>query len=76
MQGQFNAALEGTFVATFRLQRSYDGGATWRNLTALGTSVSFTGPCEEIFTENEPTVLYRWYCEAYTSGTAHGRISQ
>ena len=74
--GEFNAALSGTFVATLVLVRSYDNGATWRQLTALGTSFQFTGPCEEIFEEGEPGVLYAWHCTAYTSGTIKYRISQ
>lgn len=74
--GEFNASLSGTFVATLQIVRSYDSGATWKPLTALGTSFSFTGPCEEIFEESEPGVMYAWQCTAYTSGTINYRISQ
>lgn len=74
--GGFNAALSGPFVATVRLVRSYDRGATWQPLTALGNSFVFTGPCEELFQESEPGVLYTWECTAYTSGTIRYRISQ
>lgn len=74
--GEFNAALAGTFVATLRMVRSYDNGATWSPLTALGSSFVFTGPCQEMFEEAEPGVLYTWECTSYTSGVINYRISQ
>lgn len=73
---QFNASLWGTFVGTVRLARSFDNGATFLPLTALGTAISFTGPCTETFEEYEEGVLYRWECTSYTSGTINYRISQ
>jgi len=76
VHGEFNASLAGPFVATLRLERSYDGGATWGVLTALGTDMEFTDECEEIFNEPEHGVLYRWNCVAYTSGAIKCRISQ
>lgn len=76
VQGTFNAALTGTFVATVRLMRSFDNGATFHPLTALGQTIEFTAPCEEFFAEPEPGVLYAWQCVAYTSGTIEYRISQ
>lgn len=74
--GEFNASLQGSFVASFQLVRSFDGGITYSPLTALGTSIVFTSTCQELFEESEPGVLYAWECISYTSGTAIARISQ
>lgn len=74
--GEFNAALSGTFEATIVIERSYDRGLTWQPLTALGNSFSFDAPCEELFEESEPGVLYAWNCTDYASGTINYRISQ
>lgn len=76
VQGSFNAALSGTFTATLQLVRSYDNGFTFHPLTAMGGEIEFSAPCEEIFAEAEPGVLYAWLCTAYTSGTIECRISQ
>jgi hypothetical protein len=76
VSGAFNASLTGTFAATLRLERSFDGGATYEPLTALGTAITFTGPCSETFEEPEADVRYRWNCTSYTSGTIQYRISQ
>jgi len=73
---EFNAVLNGTFVATLRLERSLDGGVTYYPLTALGDNFSFTGPCQEVFNEPQPGVLYAWNCTEYTSGTIAYRIGQ
>jgi hypothetical protein len=74
--GEFNASLSGTFVATMQLVRSLDNGASFQPLTALGNSFTFTGPCEEVFNEPQPGVLYAWECTSYTSGTVEYRIGQ
>jgi hypothetical protein len=74
--GEFNASLSGTFDATLDIVRSFDGGLTWAPLTALGTSFEFTAPCQEMFEESEPGVLYAWRCKTYNSGTIEYRISQ
>jgi hypothetical protein len=76
VQGTFNAALQGTFSATVLLVRSFDNGTSFQPLTALGQAIEFTAPCEEIFTESEPGVLYAWEVTSYTSGTIEYRISQ
>lgn len=76
MRGTFNASLDGTFVATLQIERSYDNGVTWNPLTAMGLAITFSVPCEEIFSEPESGVLYRWNCVAYTSGNIEARISQ
>lgn len=73
---QFNASLWGTFVATLRLARSFDNGENFLPITALGTPITFTGPCTETFEEYEDGVLYRWECISYVSGTVNDRISQ
>jgi hypothetical protein len=73
----FNVTLRGTFVATVRLERSFDDGVTWDPLTAAGTPMFvFTGPASEIQEEPEEGVLYRLNCTAYTSGTVDYRLSQ
>ena len=76
VHGTFNASLSGTFVATLRIERSLDNGVSWHPLTAFGSSITFTGPCQEIFTEPQPGVLYRWNCVSYTSGVIAYRIGQ
>lgn len=68
--GNFNVSIQGTFVATIVLQRSYDN-VTWYNLE------SFTAPVEQIGAEPE----FIWYrlgikTGGYTSGTVSVRISQ
>lgn len=76
MLNDFNASLSGVFVATVQLVRSYNNGLSYQPLTALGSSFLFTAPCEEVFVETEPGVLYAWQCISYTSGTIKYRISQ
>ena len=72
----FNVSLWGTFSATIRLERSFDG-SNWLPLTANGTVLeSFTGACSDQWQEDEVGVQYRLNCTAYTSGTVNYRISQ
>jgi hypothetical protein len=71
----FNMSLWGTFVGTVQLERSFDKGSTWLPVTALGNSITFTGPCTEVFEEPEYCVTYRLNCTAYTSGTINYRLS-
>lgn len=75
-QGRFNLTLSGTFVATVRLERSFDAGSTWHPCTVLGRSQNFTAPCSEVVRETEAGVQYRLNCTAYTSGTVTYRLSQ
>ena len=77
MYGKFNASIQGTFVATVALQRSYDN-STWETVSkdASGSDASFTAPCSFQVEEVERGVFYRWNCTAYTSGTINTRISQ
>lgn len=76
VNGNFNMSLQGTFVGTFRPERSLDDGVTWSPLTALGDVLQYTTTMSESFYEPEPQALYRWSCTAYTSGTATCRIGK
>jgi hypothetical protein len=78
MRGKFNASIQGTFVGTVVIQRSYDNGSTWETVSkdASGSDASFTAPCSIVVEESEAGVQYRWNCTAYTSGTINTRISQ
>lgn len=75
--GYFNIALWGTFSATIRLERSFDGGTTYNPISEdnQGTAASYTAPVNITAYENEPGVLYRWDCTGFTSGTVNYRIS-
>lgn len=76
-KGAFNVSIWGTFVATLRLERSFDGGTTWLPVTNEGGTVrSWTAPVSTSFTEEELSVMYRLNCTAWTSGVAEWRISQ
>ena len=73
--GAFNVTLSGTFVATVKLQRSFDNGATWHDLTAAGTAIAaFTTAVSEVWVEPEASVIFRLNCTAYTSGTVTYRL--
>jgi hypothetical protein len=71
-EGGFNFSLSGTFVATVTVQRSFDQGATWRDVE------SFTSPIETFGTDPGPTVAYRAGVKTgdYTSGTVSIRIGR
>lgn len=75
---KFNAAVWGTFVGTVTIDRSFDGGATWINLSrdTSGTNNGFSAPFTLVFEEPEAGILYRFNCTAYTSGTINWRFSQ
>ena len=73
---QFNMTLWGTFSATIRPERSFDKGVTWHPITALGTTLDFTGPCSETFEEYEDAAIYSLNCTSFSSGTVNYRISQ
>ena len=66
----FNVSVWGTFVGTVQLQRSFDGGTTWI------PTASYTAVDSDIGEEPEDSVLYRFECTAYTSGTINYRLSQ
>ncbi len=75
--GPFNIAIWGTFVGTVALERTLDG-TNWIAVATdgLGTAASYTAPVSVTGVEVEAEVSYRFNCTAYTSGTAHCRLSQ
>lgn len=77
-QGPFNVSVWGTFVATWSIERSFDGGTTWLNvsLNGSGSANSFTAGTTLTFSEPESGVQYRVHVTAWTSGTVNWRISQ
>lgn len=73
----FNVSTWGTFVASFQLERSFDGGTTWLPITAAGTQLYvWTAPESESASESEYGIKYRLNVTSYTSGTLNVRISQ
>jgi len=73
-----NISASGTFVATVKIERSFDGGTTSFvcSSDSAGTEASFTAPFSVVAEEPSSGVLYRLNCTAYTSGTVTYRISQ
>lgn len=76
--GPFNMTVIGSsFVGTYRLVRSFDGGTTWVGCTDRGSAVSFTGDASETVPNAfEGSVLYDIEITAYTSGSLSGRLSR
>lgn len=75
--GKFNFTINGTFVATINLQKSFDGGATWLVARDVnGNAMTLSAADTRLIEEVEPGVLYRANCSAFTSGTANYRISE
>lgn len=74
----FNVTISGTFVTgSTQLQRSFDNGTTWFNLTSGGSGIMlFTAGASEQYTESETGVRYRLRCNALVSGSIVYRISQ
>ena len=74
--GPMNLTFWGTFSASTQVQRSFDGGTTWINVSEdiAGTPAAYTTAVSLVFNEPEPGVLYRLNC-TYTSGTVNYRIS-
>jgi hypothetical protein len=66
----FNVSLSGFGSATVKLERSFDGGATWKVV------ISKTADYEDVWSEPESGVLWSWNCTAYSSGTIVYRISR
>lgn len=84
--GPFNACLwgaggpNGNWTATVRLERSFDGGASWLvcGVGQAGAQAVYNTPNQDVslvFGEPEQGVLYRWNCALYTSGTINYRLS-
>lgn len=68
----FNLSVAGTFTGTVTLQRSFDGGTTWRDVW------STSQPAEEIVDTPEPDVLWRAGIKTgnFGTGSASIRLSQ
>ena len=64
----FNVSVQGTFVATVDLERSFDNGTTWEVVE------SYTAPVSKSLNEVEALVSYRLNCSAFTSGQVNYRI--
>lgn len=58
--------VTGTFVGTWQLQKSVDGGMSWEVVTT-GTGTQVLLKIAPLLTPS--SVLYRFRCSAYTSGT-------
>lgn len=70
LYGRFSISLSGGATATVQLQRSFDKGVTW------GSVKEFTADAEEVGEEYAHSVLYRFECTAYTSGTVTFVLAQ
>lgn len=72
IKGDFNYSLSGTWAGTVHLQRSFDIGVTWLDITSHTANIETAGA------EPEDGVQYRFGVKTgnYTSGTVVGRISQ
>lgn len=65
---QFNVQVTGTFVATWQILRSIDGGKNFSPVSSLGVPYSFTGTMNESFSEVMQSVQYAIQITSYTSG--------
>lgn len=73
-KGRFAIALSGTFVATVAVERSIDGGSTFRAVQSFSNA---DAPTVQVGEEvNSDGALYRFNCTAYTSGTAVAELDQ
>lgn len=84
--GQFNVVVygasgpNGNWNATVRLERSFDGGATWivAGVGGGGQQASWNTPNQDVsvvVSEPEMGMLYRLNCPVYASGTIKYRMS-
>ena len=74
--GAFNATLSGTFSATARLEKSFDGGTIYvPAFNNIGSVIAATVPCSMPLFEPERGVSWRWACTVYSSGTIAARLS-
>ena len=69
LEKHFNLSLSGTFSATVIIQRSFDGGSTWKDIK------SYTAAIEETGIEPESDVFYRLSC-THSTGTVTYRLAQ
>ena len=71
------ATLSGFGTATVRLERSFDGGSSWKTVSKPDlTAASFTADVDGVGEEPEIGLLYRFNCTAFTAGPIAYRISQ
>ena len=65
--GRFSVSVSGTFSATVTLQRSFDNGSTWLDVT------TYTSENEDTRLDATFGILYRIGCKngEYTSGTVN-----
>jgi hypothetical protein len=70
--GHFNISITGTWVGTVTVQRAFDGGSTWFDVT------TWTKNTQEYGFEPERVVHYRAGIKTgeFTSGQADVRLSQ
>lgn len=73
--GPFNVTVWGTFVATWGVQKCFDGGTTWIPFVNYALLTPPDGPLSIIISEPEAGVAYRVNVSAYTSGTLSYRLS-
>jgi len=75
---RFNLSLWGTFSGSVRVERSFDGGATWLECSrdGAGTPAAYAAPISVVMEEPEAGVLYRLNCTTRSSGTVNYRLSQ
>ena len=69
LEGYFNVSVSGFGAATVGLERSFDGGTSWR------TVESYTSNTDKVGHEPEVGILYRLNATAYTSGPISYRLS-
>ena len=76
-RGGLNITISGTFGATVKPRRSFDGGVTWHFVTTPDgfSDRSHTGPVSYWVYEFEDGVLYSLECTAYSSGPVAYRLS-
>ena len=76
--GPFNLSLAGSFTASVRLERSFDGGGSWHPLSrdAGGAEAAWQAPVSLSGEEPERGILYRVTCTSHESGSVSYRISQ
>jgi hypothetical protein len=77
LNGDFNFSIWGAFTGSVSLERSFDGGVSWLNISVdlAGTDNAFIAPITSSGTEPEGGVLYHFNCTALSAGTANWRLS-
>ncbi|WP_299438918.1 hypothetical protein [uncultured Rhodospira sp.] len=81
LHGDFNVTLGGVFGARVRLERTFDGGATWHRVlaparTTAGDHHHWSSPISVVLNEPEQGVEYRLVCASYANGPVIYRLSQ